>query len=76
MDKFAVVVDRILATGQSAELALKAVMQQNPDNCVMVSMIGSPEWMRYLENLLLDIPIDRAVLDERRDENHFIFSGL
>jgi uracil phosphoribosyltransferase len=42
-DTCVVVIDPMLATGHSAELALEAVLKQEPDNIVMVSMIASPE---------------------------------
>jgi uracil phosphoribosyltransferase len=74
--KFAVVIDPTLATGHSVELALEAVIQQNPDNVVMISMIVSSEGIRHLQNLFPDIPIYTAAVDERRDEHKLIFPGL
>ncbi|MDR2779342.1 MAG: uracil phosphoribosyltransferase [Puniceicoccales bacterium] len=75
-DKFVIVIDPMLATGHSAELALETVSQQNPNDVVMVSMIASPEGIRHLENLFPDIPIYTAAVDERLDEHKFIFPGL
>jgi uracil phosphoribosyltransferase len=75
-DKFVVVIDPMLATGHSAELALETVLQQNPSNVVMVSIIAAPEGIRHLENLFPDIPIYTAAVDERLDERKFIFPGL
>ncbi|MDR2777136.1 MAG: uracil phosphoribosyltransferase [Puniceicoccales bacterium] len=74
--KFVVVIDPMLATGHSAELALETVLQQNPNGVVMVSMIAAPEGVRHLENLFPNIPIYTAAVDERLDERKFIFPGL
>lgn len=75
-NKFVVVVDPMLATGSLAELALETVLQQNPSDVVMVSIIAAPEGVRHLENLFPDIPIYTAAVDERLDEHKFVFPGL
>jgi uracil phosphoribosyltransferase len=55
---------------------LEAVLKQEPDNIVMVSMIASPEWIRHLENWFTDVPIYTAAVDERLNEHKAIFPGL
>ncbi|MDR1433262.1 MAG: uracil phosphoribosyltransferase [Puniceicoccales bacterium] len=75
-DKFVIVLDPMLATGNSAELALEAVMEQEPASAVMVSMIAAPEGIRRLENSFTNVPIYAAAVDERLDERRFIFPGF
>jgi uracil phosphoribosyltransferase len=74
--KFVIVIDPMLATGRSAELALEAVSKQNPDAVVMVSILASPEGVRHLENMFPSVPIFTAAIDERLDDSKFIVPGL
>jgi uracil phosphoribosyltransferase len=74
--KFVVVIDPMLATGHTAELALEAIMQHSPDRVVMVSMVAAPEGIRRLENSFTGVPIFTAAVDERLDQRKFIVPGL
>lgn len=74
--RFVIVIDPMLATGHSAELALNAILEKNPAHVAMVSMLASPEGVRYLENSFPEIPIFTAAIDERLDDHKFIFPGL
>jgi uracil phosphoribosyltransferase len=74
--KFVVVIDPMLATGHTAELALEAIMQRNPDRVVMVAMVAAPEGIRRLENSFTGVPIFTAAVDERLDQRKFIVPGL
>ena len=74
--KFVIIIDPMLATGHSAELALEKVLAHQPDEVVMVSMLASPEGVRHLENLFPEVPIFTAAVDERLDDNRYIFPGL
>ncbi|MDR3143959.1 MAG: uracil phosphoribosyltransferase [Puniceicoccales bacterium] len=75
-DKFVVVIDPMLATGRSAELALESVSKRKPDAVVMVSILASPEGIRLLENSFPNIPIYTAAVDERLNDSKFIVPGL
>jgi uracil phosphoribosyltransferase len=74
--KFVIIIDPMLATGHSAELALEAVTKQKPNKVVLVSMVVSPEGVRHLENLFTDVPIFTAAIDERLNSSKFIVPGL
>ncbi|MDR1401647.1 MAG: uracil phosphoribosyltransferase [Puniceicoccales bacterium] len=74
--KFVILLDPIIATGQSAEQALEMIAKQEPDGVVMVSMVVSPDGIRRLENSFPRIPIYAVAMDERLDEHKFVVPGL
>ncbi|MDR2737358.1 MAG: uracil phosphoribosyltransferase [Puniceicoccales bacterium] len=74
--KFVVVMDPMLATGHSAELALEEIIKRKPDKVVLVSVLASPEGIRHLENSFAEVPIFTAAIDERLDDSKFIVPGL
>ena len=74
--KWVIVLDPMLATGESAEYALTEIFRQQPQHVAVLSVIASPEGVRRLENLFTDVPLFTGAIDERLDNGQFIVPGL
>jgi len=59
-DKFVMLIDPMLATGGSASHALDLIKKKNPKKIVMLSIISSPEGVRYMEEKHPDVQIFTA----------------
>ena len=75
-DKFVMIVDPMLATGHSAELAIEAVLKTGPAHVVMVSIVAAPEGVKHLEKVYPNVPIYAAAIDEKLNDKKFIVPGL
>ena len=75
-NKSVLILDPMMATGNSAEKAINYVLEKNPSRIAMVSIISAPEGVRRLENLFPEIPIYTVSVDERIDNRRFIIPGL
>lgn len=74
--KWVIVLDPMLATGESAEYALTEIFRKQPQHVAVLSVIASPEGVRRLENLFTDVPLFTGAIDERLDNGQFIVPGL
>lgn len=70
------VVDPILATGQSAAIALSRVKSENPLSIDFISLISSQEGIKHLQKNHPDINIFTAAIDEKLDDNAYIVPGI
>lgn len=76
--KTLIVVDPMLATGQSLVATLDVLLQaENPDNVHIAAVIAAPEGISLLEEKLPDnFYLWIAALDDRLNEKNYIVPGL
>jgi len=71
-----IVLDPMLATGGSASAAFQFLKDKGANDCVMASLIASPEGVKRLTNDHPNVPIYTAMLDRELNENGYILPGL
>jgi len=74
--KTVILLDPMLATGGSLSDAIALVKQHHPKQILSLNIIGSPEGIKNILNNHNDVAITIAQIDERLDENKFIYPGL
>jgi uracil phosphoribosyltransferase len=72
------VVDPMLATGGSAIAAIDSVIERGakPENIKFICIVAAPEGVKALNEAHPEVQIFTAALDEKLDENAYIFPGL
>lgn len=77
-DKTLILVDPMLATGLSMEVAYKALLSHgNPKHLHIACVFGTPQAIQYLqENLPEDATLWCAVIDPELNEKKYIVPGL
>lgn len=77
-DKTLILVDPMLATGLSMEVAYKALLSHgNPKHLHIACVFGTPQAIQYLqENLPEDATLWCAVIDPKLNEKKYIVPGL
>lgn len=70
------VLDPMLATGNSAIEALKRVAACSPRSIKLLTLIAAPEGVERLRANFPDVRVFTAALDERLNENGYILPGL
>lgn len=75
-DRDAIVVDPMLATGNSAIAALDRVKAAKPRSLRFVCLVSCPEGLDNLREKHPDVPIFTAAIDERLNERGYIVPGL
>ena len=75
-DRLVVVVDPMLATGNSAVAAIDRLKQSGAEDIRFVCLLASPEGLAHLRGVHGDVPIFTAAIDERLDEHGYIVPGL
>lgn len=72
-----ILIDPMLATGQSVELTYQALLRRGtPKKLHIVSLIGSKEGVNYIKEKLPDATLWLAELDETLNESGYIVPGL
>ena len=71
-----IVVDPMLATGNSACAALTRVKEENPASVRFLCLLAAPEGVKALNTEHPDVEIWTASLDERLNEKGYILPGL
>ena len=71
-----IVVDPMLATGNSAAAAISRIKSLSPLSIKFVCLIASPEGLDILSEAHPDVPIFTASVDERLNEHGYIVPGL
>jgi uracil phosphoribosyltransferase len=71
-----IVVDPMLATGNSAAAAISRLKQVKPLSIKFVCLIASPEGVDLFCQEHPDVPVYTASVDERLDEHGYIVPGL
>jgi uracil phosphoribosyltransferase len=76
-NKTVLLIDPMLATGQSIELTYQAILKRGkPKALHIVSLIGSTEGVAYLKQKLPDATLWLADIDDRLNEDGYIVPGL
>lgn len=75
-DRDAIVVDPMLATGNSAVAAISRLKATEPRSIKFVCLLTCPEGIRVFHGAHPDVPIYTAAVDERLNEKSYIVPGL
>ena len=71
-----IVVDPMLATGNSASAALTRLKQTHPRSIKFVCLLAAPEGIATLQTAHPDVPIYTAAIDRQLNEHGYILPGL
>jgi uracil phosphoribosyltransferase len=75
-DRLVIVVDPMLATGNSAIAALSRLKEVGVSSLKLVNLLASPEGIRAVQAAHPDVPVTVAAIDERLNEHGYIVPGL
>jgi uracil phosphoribosyltransferase len=75
-DRDAIVVDPMLATGNSAVAAVDRIKKTNPKSVKFVCLLAAPEGIETLHGAHPDVPIYTPAIDERLNDKGYILPGL
>jgi len=75
-DRDAIIVDPMLATGNSAVAAISKLKASSPRTIKFVCLLTCPEGIRAFHKVHPDIPVYTAAVDERLNEKSYIVPGL
>lgn len=75
-DRDVVVVDPMLATGNSAAAAITRIKEARPRSVKFVCLLAAPEGIATLTRAHPDVPIYTPAIDERLDDHGYIVPGL
>ncbi|NES96531.1 MAG: uracil phosphoribosyltransferase [Desertifilum sp. SIO1I2] len=70
------VVDPMLATGNSAVAAVYRLKETNPKSIKFVCLLAAPEGLEHFQQEHPDVPIYTAAIDDKLDEHGYIIPGL
>jgi len=71
-----IVVDPMLATGNSASAALTRLKQTEPRSIIFVCLLAAPEGIAKLQQAHPDVPIYTAAIDRQLNSHGYILPGL
>ncbi len=75
-DRDAIVMDPMLATGNSASAAVSKVKATGPKSVKYMCLLAAPEGIRTFQAAHPDVPIYTPAIDERLNEHGYILPGL
>ena len=75
-ERDAIVVDPMLATGNSAVMALDRIKQLKPRSIKFVCLLAAPEGVATLQKAHPDVPIYTAAIDRELNDHGYILPGL
>ena len=75
-DRLVIVVDPMLATGNSSAAAVDLLKQSGAKNIRFLCLLAAPEGVARMKEAHPDVPIVTASLDERLNEVGYILPGL
>lgn len=75
-DRLCIVVDPMLATGNSAAAAVQRLKQAGASRLRFVCLLAAPEGVAVMKEQCPDVPIFTAALDQRLNEHGYIVPGL
>lgn len=75
-DRRVIIVDPMLATGNSAIAAVHRVKESGPQSIKFVCLLAAPEGIEAFHDEHPDVPIFTAAVDERLDDHGYIVPGL
>ncbi|MGL5060664.1 MAG: uracil phosphoribosyltransferase [Microcoleus sp.] len=70
------IVDPMLATGNSAVAAADRIKELNPKSIKFMCLLAAPEGIAHFHEQHPDVPVYAAAIDERLDESGYIVPGL
>jgi uracil phosphoribosyltransferase len=76
VDRDVIVLDPMLATGNSAVAAVARLKERNPKSLKFVCLLAAPEGVQVLHASHPDVPIWTAAVDERLNDKGYIVPGL
>lgn len=71
-----IVVDPMLATGGSANMAIEALKKRGAKNIRLAVLVAAPEGVRAVQEAHPDVDIYAAAEDEKLMDNGYIYPGL
>ncbi|MEI4262085.1 uracil phosphoribosyltransferase [Roseovarius sp. D0-M9] len=74
--RLVIVVDPMLATGNSSAAAVDLLKQSGATDIRFLCLLAAPEGVARMKEAHPDVPIVTAALDERLDEKGYILPGL
>lgn len=75
-DSTVLLLDPMLATGNSTVKAVDILLENGAKNIIFVGIVGSPEGVKTLQKSHPNVKIYLAALDEKLNENGYIVPGL
>lgn len=75
-DRDAIVVDPMLATGNSAVAAIDRIKESGPKSIKYVCLLTCPEGIKAFHGTHPDVPVYTAAIDDRLNEKSYIVPGL
>jgi len=72
----AIVLDPMLATGNSAVAAVDRLKETSPRSIRFVCLLAAPEGLARLHDAHPDVPVYTAAIDRQLDEHGYILPGL
>ena len=75
-DRPVIVVDPMLATGNSAAAAVQRIKEAGARDIKFVCLLAAPEGVESFHDHHPDVPIFTAAIDERLDDHGYILPGL
>ena len=75
-ERDAIVLDPMLATGNSAVAAVERLKETGPKSIRFVCLLAAPEGLAHFQRHHPDVPVYTAAIDERLDEHGYILPGL
>ena len=75
-DALVIVLDPMLATGGSANMAIENIKQRGARKIKLVCLVGAPEGVKAIQEVHPDVDITLAALDEKLNEHGYIVPGL
>lgn len=75
-DRDVIVMDPMLATGNSAIAAIERIKSTEPRSIKFVCLLAAPEGLRGFHDAHPDVPVYTAAVDERLNEKGYILPGL
>jgi uracil phosphoribosyltransferase len=76
IDRDVIVMDPMLATGNSAIAAIERIKSTGPRSIKFVCLLAAPEGLRAFHGDHPDVPVYTAAVDERLNEKGYILPGL
>lgn len=75
-DRLVLVLDPMLATGNSAIAAVDRLKERGARELRMVCLLAAPEGIRHLRDIHPEVPVWTAAIDERLNDHGYIVPGL
>ncbi len=75
-DRDAIVLDPMLATGNSAVAAVERLKESHPRSIKFVCLVSCPEGIKRFHSVHPDVPIYTATIDRELNDHGYILPGL